>query len=165
VWSKLLINACINPLAALFNVRNNGQLLEAPYHRLLTKLIDETAATAQALGVSTTYPLSQLSEQVKTVIEKTRHNQNSMLKDLLDLDKTTEFDQINGEIIRRARDARIRVPPVHSALNALFSAMAPNLPRAEEETSQKSQPELKVFDTVASYRKHRSSFERYGIHA
>lgn len=153
VWSKLLVNACINPLAAMFKV-NNGRLLEAPYNCVLSKLVDETTTTAKALGIATTYPLDQLSEQVRTVIEKTRDNQNSMIKDL-DLDKQTEFEYINGELIRRARDARLPIPPVQTALNTLFSALT-----QQQQESTKHKTELQVIDTIAAYRKHRASFER-----
>eukprot|EP01102_Stenamoeba_stenopodia_P018218 TRINITY_DN6655_c0_g1_i1.p1 TRINITY_DN6655_c0_g1~~TRINITY_DN6655_c0_g1_i1.p1 ORF type:complete len:400 (+),score=115.58 TRINITY_DN6655_c0_g1_i1:42-1202(+) len=116
---------------------------------------------AKELAIPTTYPLDKLSEHVLNTIEKTRGNENSMIKDLAYLDKPTEFDFINGELLQRLKRAapspssRLQAP-VHSALNTLFAAMAPK----NTHVSVKGQEEMKVFDTIASYRQHRASFER-----
>jgi 2-dehydropantoate 2-reductase len=97
VWGKLVINASINPLSALLDVRNGG-LMENPFARKMMKLITvESARVANKAGIDLPYP--DPVEMVENVAHKTASNYSSMYIDF-HRGGPTEIDAINGAIIR-----------------------------------------------------------------
>lgn len=106
VWTKVLINAAINPLTALLGVRN-GELLEAKQWRVLMRdIVDEGLTIAQAEGVQLP---ETLWEEVEDVCRRTAANRSSMLEDV-SRRRTTEVDSINGSLCRLADKHRLAVP-------------------------------------------------------
>lgn len=107
IWSKLVINAAINPLTALLNIPN-GDLLKIPQaKKLMGELADETASIAKTKNV----PLS-FDDPVKAaedVARKTSSNISSMLQDLR-RGAPTEIDAICGAITRVGQDTGIATP-------------------------------------------------------
>lgn len=100
LWRKAIINAAINPLGALTHQRN-GELLEIESLRsLLWQVAQETHRIALACGIR----LADLDAvaAVEEVCRDTAQNQCSMLQDVL-AGRPTEVRQINGEIVRRAK--------------------------------------------------------------
>ena len=80
IWSKLVINAAINPLTALLDIPN-GNLLKIPEAReLMAELADETASLARIQNIPLIFdnPVGA----VEGVAEKTASNISSMLQDL-----------------------------------------------------------------------------------
>ncbi len=97
IWGKLVINAAINPLTAIFRVKN-GALLEDPAaHELLCALARETAMVAQASGINLPYP--NPAQAAEEVAERTKENLSSMYRDIL-RGARTEIEAINGEVVR-----------------------------------------------------------------
>jgi 2-dehydropantoate 2-reductase len=95
IWSKLAVNAAINPLTALLRCPN-GELLSRPSARsLMAAAASETAAVAAALGLDLTY--SDPVAAVETVALCTAINHSSMLQDTL-RSAPTEIDAICGAI-------------------------------------------------------------------
>ena len=106
LWEKMIINAAINPLAAVLNVRN-GALLEHPESRaLLHALAAEAAAVARAEGHGDD---ADVTLAVERACEATGDNISSMLQDIRNR-KATEIEAISGEIMRRAADLGIPAP-------------------------------------------------------
>ncbi len=107
IWSKLVLNSAINPLAALTR-RKNGELIkDKNLKNLLCAVAEETSKVAQAKGIRLLY-----SNPKKKVIEsckKTAGNVNSMLQDILK-GKRTEIDYLNGAIVKEARKIRMDAP-------------------------------------------------------
>ena len=111
IWSKLIINAAINPLTALTRL-NNGEIIE--HSELLdiqSRVIGEACAVAKAKGVTIHYhnPL----EKVKDVCRATAFNKSSMLQDILN-GKKTEIDYINGAIL--SEGSRYSVPTTYNEI-------------------------------------------------
>ena len=95
LWSKLAVNAAINPLTALLQCPN-GELLFRPSARtLMAAAARETAAVAAALGLALTYPDPVAA--VEAVALRTAVNHSSMLQDVL-RSAPTEIDAICGAI-------------------------------------------------------------------
>ena len=95
IWSKLVINAAINPLTALLDIPN-GALLQRPTARkLMGALARETAAVAAAQNI----PLSfdEPVHMVEDVAKKTSVNFSSMLQDVR-RGAPTEIEAICGAI-------------------------------------------------------------------
>jgi 2-dehydropantoate 2-reductase len=106
IWNKLLINAVINPLTAILQIKNGG-LLESMYMQdLMRVLFEEGCLVARAAKIAIA---DNLWEQLMQVCEKTAENQSSMLKDILE-GRTTEIDWINGALIQYAHQYKVALP-------------------------------------------------------
>lgn len=118
IWHKLLVNAAINPLAAVFGVRN-GELVEIERcRRVMRAALLEALAVARAAGMA---PEGDAWAEVLDVCRKTARNDASMLQDVR-AGRETEIESITGALIREA--ARRGVPvPVNEALYRLVAAM------------------------------------------
>ncbi len=107
IWGKLVINAAINPLTALLQIKN-GELLDNPSAlEFFHELAKEAAAVANSSGIE--LPYSDPSAVVDEVARTSADNSSSMLQDVL-RGAQTEIDSINGKIIDYARKNGIPVP-------------------------------------------------------
>ncbi len=123
VWGKLVINAGINALTALLRLRN-GQLAELPETRqLLTMAVEEAVQVAKAAGIQLPYP--DPVGKVLSVAIATKHNQSSMLQDIL-RGTPTEIAVINGAIVREGERLGVATP-VNRTLALLLQALEKNL--------------------------------------
>ena len=118
LWAKLVVNAAINPLAALAGVPN-GRLVEDPaLRRLLEDVARETAGVARAAGARV--DAEDLVRRTRLVARRTATNRASMLQDL-DRGRRTEIDAITGAVLREAEKAGVETP-VNRVLFALVKA-------------------------------------------
>ena len=96
---KLVVNAVINPLTAIFRCKN-GQLLDNPARlTLMGLLIEEIGPIVRALlhDAPDMFSNQNLLEFVLTVARKTGANTSSMLQDV-QAGRRTEIDYINGYV-------------------------------------------------------------------
>ncbi|MGA2821540.1 MAG: 2-dehydropantoate 2-reductase [Anaerolineales bacterium] len=107
LWGKLVINAAINPLAALLHKRN-GELLESPDARyLMQALAQEAARVAHAAGVALPYP--DPIAQVEATALRSSSNHSSMLQDV-ERHRPTEIDAISGAVVAQADSLGLEAP-------------------------------------------------------
>jgi 2-dehydropantoate 2-reductase len=133
VYGKLLVNAVVNPLTALFRVRN-GELPEDPVRfRLMKALFHETLAVLAASGMRTD---GGEWDRLLDVIRRTADNRSSMLVDV-EAGRPTEIDAINGGVVRLARRAGVAAP-LNEAAAALIGAIGPDEPGGGVELCGKS---------------------------
>lgn len=105
VWEKLAINAVINPLTALLNVKNKA-IYKLPELRTIGKrILNEIKDVAEEEDIS----LEHIQEKVFQVAKKTGENRSSMLQDL-NQKKKTEIGFINEAIVKKAKEKGIRAP-------------------------------------------------------
>jgi 2-dehydropantoate 2-reductase len=107
VWSKLIVNSAINPLAALFDVPN-GELLEREKLRELLHSVTRESVTI-ANGAGFAFTVETFIARVEEVCKRTAQNINSMLQDVRQK-KPTEIDFINGAIVQEARRLNLDAP-------------------------------------------------------
>jgi 2-dehydropantoate 2-reductase len=120
VWGKLVINASINPLAALLRVPN-GFLLDPAGEgawEVAAEAAEEAAAVAAAIGIQ--LPFDDPAAQVADVLRRTRSNRASMLQDI-EGGRRTEIDAITGQVVAAAERADIRVPVNRTLWNLVRS--------------------------------------------
>ncbi len=120
IWSKLAVNAAINPLTALLEVRN-GKLLEHDATRqMMAAAASEVAALAGVEGIrlATDDPAGFAMQ----VAEKTAANVSSMLQDI-QRGAPTEIDAISGAIVRLMEGHGMEAP-VNWSLWMLVKAKA-----------------------------------------
>jgi 2-dehydropantoate 2-reductase len=119
VWGKLVINAGINPITALLQIPNGELLEQADVHLLMKEAAKETAAVAEALGVS--LPYEDPIERVEEVARHTALNHSSMFQDV-QRGAPTEIEAISGAVVKEGE--RLGVPtPVNRVLLHLIRAM------------------------------------------
>jgi 2-dehydropantoate 2-reductase len=123
IYGKLLVNAVVNPLTALFRVKN-GELPADPVRLGLMKaLFRETLAVLAASGMRTD---GGEWDRLLDVIRRTAENRSSMLADV-EAGRPTEIDAINGGVVRLARRAGVAAP-LNEAVAALIGAIGPDEP-------------------------------------
>jgi 2-dehydropantoate 2-reductase len=107
VWSKLVINAAINPLTALLEVAN-GELLKRVSARILMgKLAEEVVQVAKALGIKLCF--ADPVKAAEKVAERTAGNHSSMYQDIM-RGAPTEIDAICGAVVSAGREAGVQTP-------------------------------------------------------
>lgn len=109
---KLVINAVINPLTAIFNVKN-GELLNSVHFRYLMKGLFE-----EAVDILKLQNTEELWEQVLRVSETTGKNTSSMLRDIQNK-RITENDAISGYLLEKARLNNKRLPNTEFVFNGI----------------------------------------------
>lgn len=107
LWQKVIVNAAINPLAALSG-KSNGEFLEDPaLQARAKKIVDEAAAVARAQRAP--LPERDTFAVMERIAKATEKNKVSMLQDL-EKGRRTEIDQINGAIVEAGKAAGIPTP-------------------------------------------------------
>lgn len=120
LWSKLVINAAINPLTAITGLRN-GQLLEIP---LLRAALRDLAREAERSGIARGAKLTagEGGQAAVDACRLTAANRSSMLQDV-SAGRRTEIDDICGAVVREA-EAAGGSAPLNRALAWLVGEVA-----------------------------------------
>jgi 2-dehydropantoate 2-reductase len=106
IWSKLVINAVINPLTAILRVQN-GELLRSAWTLSLMKdLYQEVIRLAAAKRIE--LPVG-LWDTVQAVCEATKTNHSSMLQDI-EASRQTEVDYLNGSLVNMGNEMGLELP-------------------------------------------------------
>ncbi len=126
LWSKLAVNAAINPLTALLDVRNGALLAHAGLVEIMTEAAREAAAVASAQG----YALSgdDLVSQALDVASRTAANESSMLQDMR-RGRPTEIDAICGAIVAKGHELAVPTPVNERLLSLVRRKEAGDLDR------------------------------------
>lgn len=125
VWNKLLINAGINALTALYRCSNGELLQRKDAGEMLAAAVEEGARVARASGFAIAAdPVAMTRE----VCRATANNLSSMLQDVL-RQKKTEIEAINGAIVREAEQLGLAAPVNRHLLQAV-QALEDGYPRA-----------------------------------
>lgn len=104
LWQKLAINAVINPLTALNNIKN-GELAQPEYQQQIRQLCAETAALMQRKNIS---GWQHIDAVVEGVINNTADNYSSMHQDIAH-HRATEIDYINGYLVQQGQEAGLEM--------------------------------------------------------
>jgi len=107
LWSKLLLNVAINPLAAICGV-NNGELRNEPLLGQAESTMLEAATVARMEGVVIAED-TELVSRLHEILEKTAENRCSMLQDV-SAGRETEIEMLCGEVVRRGERCGISTP-------------------------------------------------------
>ena len=116
VWGKLIVNAAINPVAALAGATNGEVALRPALRALAAAIAQEGQAAARAAGAA--IPYSSAAEAAMETARQTAGNRCSMLQDL-EAGRPTEIEYLNGAIVRAA-EAHGVAAPANRAIAALI---------------------------------------------
>ncbi len=118
LWSKLVVNASLNPLAAIAGVANGRLVRDKRLAAVVEGICREATAVAKAEGAH--LDSEELRHRTILVAKRTAANRASMLQDL-DRHRKTEIEAITGSVVRAAARHRIQVP-LNNALYAIVRA-------------------------------------------
>lgn len=105
-WVKLTINCVINPLTALFDIKN-GDISNENFTKTIEQIIDEVTSVAHVMDIS--LHKEELLQTVLLVAKNTSNNSSSMRCDVQE-GRETEVEYINGYIHRLGQELNIPTP-------------------------------------------------------
>jgi 2-dehydropantoate 2-reductase len=118
VWGKLAINAGINPLTALLDVKNGDLVENQILKRVMSAAATEVEQVAAAQGIR--LPYASAADRTAEVSRATASNRSSMLQDL-NRQAPTEIEAISGIVVQLGD--KLGVPtPVNRLLFNLIKA-------------------------------------------
>jgi 2-dehydropantoate 2-reductase len=109
---KLLANAIINPLTALYRVQNGELVFNPFFHRIAKKLFQEVWKVLELKNKSEHW------DYVQNICKSTAKNRSSMLKDI-ENGQMTEIDAILGYIIAEAKKKHLSIPHVQFLFDSI----------------------------------------------
>ncbi len=112
LWMKLIINAIINPLTAIYRVRNGGIVNNIKIKQQAIKLTQELSPVIEMNLPDETWQSVWL--KIERVAQKTAKNISSMYQDILNK-RLTEIDYISGYIVTQAQQKGYQLTE-HTAL-------------------------------------------------
>lgn len=107
LWGKLAVNAGINAIATLAQLRNGGLLESRHLRQLLRSAVKEVADVAHAKGIE--LPEPDMEAYAEEICQRTADNVNSMLQDV-HRQRRTEVEAINGAVVEAGGTAGIPTP-------------------------------------------------------
>jgi len=107
LWGKLIINAAINPITALWGVSNGEAAKRDDLRSMLVSAATEAEAVAKAAGIR--LPYRNAARKAEEVCRNTAANFSSMLQDVRN-GRRTEIREITGVIVKNADRLAIDVP-------------------------------------------------------
>ena len=119
LWSKLIINAAINPVTALYGITNSELLANGEAREQAFAAAREAKTVADACGI--TLPYDDVIAAVIDVCQRTAANRSSMLRDI-ECGRPTEIDAITGAIINKAQTHDIPTPVNRELFTAVSSS-------------------------------------------
>lgn len=119
VFSKLVVNAVINPLTALLGVKNRAVAEDPELRSLAEDIVKEVVSAARAVGVYMDF--NKALSTVLKVAAATGENVSSMLQDVM-RGRRTEVDFINGAVMRLAGQAGLEAP-INACLYRLVKSL------------------------------------------
>jgi 2-dehydropantoate 2-reductase len=135
IWSKLVLNCALNPLAAIMGLRA-GEITRSPHSgALIGQIVDEALAVVAAKGIVLPDPA------IKSYILEhafRRYNKPSMMQHV-EQGRRTEIEALNGALVREAKALGVPVP-VNETIWRIVSGID------QKNARMKTMP---VLDTVA----------------
>jgi 2-dehydropantoate 2-reductase len=116
-WTKAIFNAATNPVGALTGLAH-GELCDfQPTRRLVSELVDECEAVAEALGIELDHDPEEMVDHAARVA----HDHKASMTQDVEARRPTEIDFLNGAIVERGEGAGVPTP-LNRAIWALVKA-------------------------------------------
>lgn len=116
LWTKLLINAIINPLTAIHKIQNGELLTNKKINQQAKRLTQQLEPVIQKYLPSQNW--QSIFEKVELVANQTYTNVSSMRQDIL-ISRKTEIDFITGYLLKMAAKKHIKLPEHEQIVNQI----------------------------------------------
>jgi len=107
IWAKLAVNAGVNAVATLAQVRNGGILESRSLRELMRAAVREAVEVAKAKGIE--MPEDDMEAYSEGICQRTADNVNSMLQDVL-RQRRTEVEAINAAVVKEGEAVGVATP-------------------------------------------------------
>lgn len=108
IFRKLSINACINPVTAIFNLKNGQALTNLAALSTMRSIAQEVCEVYQKMEIpSSTF--DEIWGNIISVLAATKANWSSMAQDV-QAGRRTEIDFINGYIVNQGKEHGVQTP-------------------------------------------------------
>lgn len=114
VWKKAIVNAAVNPVAALVNC-SVGEVLDSPSAVIVDRLMEEGVAVAREEGISLP---DDYSERVRNLLRLASDHVPSMVQDIRG-GRESEIGQLNRQVIEHGTKLGIATR-THETVDALI---------------------------------------------
>lgn len=114
VWMKGIVNAAMNPIAALVN-SSVGEALDSPARLIVERLLVEGEAVARAEGLAMG---EDFVARAMEALEAARSHTPSMVEDIR-RGRESEVGQLNRQVLEHARRVGVSTP-THEVIDALI---------------------------------------------
>ncbi len=112
IWTKAIINAAMNPVAALVNA-TVGEVMRSPSRVIVERLLEEGLAVAKMEGLDLG---ADYLQRAHAILESAGNHTPSMVEDIRE-GRESEVGQLNRQIIDHARGKGV---PTHKVIDALI---------------------------------------------
>jgi 2-dehydropantoate 2-reductase len=116
VWTKGVLNAAMNPVAALTD-SSVGEVLDSPARAIVSRLIDEGLCVAHAEGIDLG---PDIARRMWAILDRARPHTPSMVGDIRG-GRPSEVGQLNRQIIEHAHGSGVSAPS-HEVVAALIDS-------------------------------------------
>jgi len=116
LWTKLLINAIINPLTTIHKIQNGELLSNQKINQQAKRLTRQLEPFIQQFLPSQSW--QSIFEKVELVANQTYTNVSSMRQDIL-MSRKTEIDFITGYLLKKAAEKQILLPEHEQIVNQI----------------------------------------------
>jgi 2-dehydropantoate 2-reductase len=120
IWAKAVVNASMNPVAAVLRVPNGRLIESAVISHLMKDVVVECTQVANAMGIKLGH--EDLYRRLVAICSDTSENIGSMLQDV-ERGRRTEIEQINGAFCSSGEIARVPTP-LNDALVSIIRSLA-----------------------------------------
>ncbi|MCB8815120.1 ketopantoate reductase family protein [Desulfosporosinus shakirovi] len=122
IWGKIIYNAALNSLGAIFEVSYGRLAEEHVTQELMNKIVKEIFDLLQARKIVMFWPDAQtyLTDLYGNLIPSTYAHHSSMLQDIQN-GRRTEIEALNGAVVKLAHEAGVEVP-VNEVIVAMVKA-------------------------------------------
>jgi len=118
--NKIIVNAIINPLTAIWNI-TNGELLALPnINHIIDTMITEILHILRLEYHDFDTTTEEIFENIRTISKQTSGNRSSMLQDI-DCCAPTEINFINGALVNIAKEHHIESPLNQAVVHIIHS--------------------------------------------
>ncbi|NSL50768.1 2-dehydropantoate 2-reductase [Calidifontibacillus erzurumensis] len=109
---KLIVNAVINPLTALYKVKNGALLTNQSFYNNMIAIFQEVTCAVELKDVSKVW------DEVVAICKKTSENFSSMYKDI-ENNRPTEIDSILGYLLAEGKKNSMNMPLTSFLYNSI----------------------------------------------
>lgn len=108
IWRKVMVNGTMNSMSSLLECKIGEFFATESHKNIVEELVDEFVEVGNADGVE--LDKKEMLDYIYQTSESAKDHYPSMYQDLIEKNKKTEIDFINGAVVRKGETHNIKTP-------------------------------------------------------